>query len=100
MSCSLLLCLSKTFGYASRPALNPADRLGFFFYRVLLALSVFSCSLFYIFLFVCHTPFLLAHVCSEIDIWFPLVDQAEVPTAWWDAEADKSLLLGVFKHGT
>uniref|UniRef100_A0A8D2LEQ5 Chromodomain helicase DNA binding protein 8 n=1 Tax=Varanus komodoensis TaxID=61221 RepID=A0A8D2LEQ5_VARKO len=36
---------------------------------------------------------------SEIDIWFPLVDQAEVPTAWWDTEADKSLLLGVFKHG-
>ncbi|XP_029139800.1 chromodomain-helicase-DNA-binding protein 8 [Protobothrops mucrosquamatus] len=38
-------------------------------------------------------------VSSEIDIWFPLVDQAEVPTAWWDTEADKSLLLGVFKHG-
>uniref|UniRef100_A0A8C6X3U3 DNA helicase n=1 Tax=Naja naja TaxID=35670 RepID=A0A8C6X3U3_NAJNA len=36
---------------------------------------------------------------SETDIWFPLVDQAEVPTAWWDTEADKSLLLGVFKHG-
>uniref|UniRef100_A0A670ZIX5 Uncharacterized protein n=1 Tax=Pseudonaja textilis TaxID=8673 RepID=A0A670ZIX5_PSETE len=38
-------------------------------------------------------------VSSETDIWFPLVDQAEVPTAWWDTEADKSLLLGVFKHG-
>ncbi|ETE70788.1 Chromodomain-helicase-DNA-binding protein 8, partial [Ophiophagus hannah] len=38
-------------------------------------------------------------VGSETDIWFPLVDQAEVPTAWWDTEADKSLLLGVFKHG-
>ncbi|XP_062993883.1 chromodomain-helicase-DNA-binding protein 8 isoform X8 [Elgaria multicarinata webbii] len=38
-------------------------------------------------------------VSSEIDIWFPLVDQAEVPTAWWDTETDKSLLLGVFKHG-
>lgn len=36
---------------------------------------------------------------SEIDIWFPLVEQLEVPTAWWDAEADKSLLIGVFKHG-
>ncbi|XP_026539731.1 chromodomain-helicase-DNA-binding protein 8 isoform X2 [Notechis scutatus] len=36
---------------------------------------------------------------SETDIWFPLVDQAEVPTGWWDTEADKSLLLGVFKHG-
>ncbi|XP_015275945.1 PREDICTED: chromodomain-helicase-DNA-binding protein 8 [Gekko japonicus] len=42
---------------------------------------------------------LAGSVASEIDIWFPLVDQAEVPTAWWDAEADKSLLLGVFKHG-
>ncbi|XP_014813390.1 PREDICTED: chromodomain-helicase-DNA-binding protein 8-like [Calidris pugnax] len=36
---------------------------------------------------------------SEIDIWFPLVEQLEVPTSWWDAEADKSLLIGVFKHG-
>uniref|UniRef100_A0A8C0HAR8 Chromodomain helicase DNA binding protein 8 n=1 Tax=Chelonoidis abingdonii TaxID=106734 RepID=A0A8C0HAR8_CHEAB len=36
---------------------------------------------------------------SEIDIWFPLVEQLEVPTGWWDAEADKSLLIGVFKHG-
>ncbi|KAM4808492.1 chromodomain-helicase-DNA-binding protein 8 [Rhinophrynus dorsalis] len=35
----------------------------------------------------------------EIDIWFPQVDQVEVPSLWWDREADKSLLLGVFKHG-
>ncbi|XP_075597457.1 chromodomain-helicase-DNA-binding protein 8 [Balearica regulorum gibbericeps] len=42
----------------------------------------------------------LKHQCNnEIDIWFPLVEQLEVPTAWWDAEADKSLLIGVFKHG-
>ncbi|XP_069490011.1 chromodomain-helicase-DNA-binding protein 8 isoform X3 [Ambystoma mexicanum] len=34
-----------------------------------------------------------------VDIWFPEVDQLEVPTSWWDTEADKSLLLGVFKHG-
>jgi len=27
------------------------------------------------------------------------VEQLEVPTPWWDAEADKSLLIGVFKHG-
>ncbi|XP_009886654.1 PREDICTED: chromodomain-helicase-DNA-binding protein 8, partial [Charadrius vociferus] len=38
-------------------------------------------------------------VASEIDIWFPLVEQLEVPTSWWDSEADKSLLIGVFKHG-
>ncbi|KAM8793631.1 chromodomain-helicase-DNA-binding protein 8-like [Eudromia elegans] len=36
---------------------------------------------------------------SDVDVWFPLVEQQEVPAAWWDAEADKSLLLGVFKHG-
>ncbi|MBN3308605.1 CHD8 protein, partial [Amia calva] len=35
----------------------------------------------------------------EIDIWIPEVEQVEVPSRWWDAEADKSLLLGVFKHG-
>uniref|UniRef100_F6T0B0 Chromodomain helicase DNA binding protein 8 n=1 Tax=Ornithorhynchus anatinus TaxID=9258 RepID=F6T0B0_ORNAN len=38
-------------------------------------------------------------ISSEIDIWFPVVDQLEVPTDWWDSEADKSLLIGVFKHG-
>ncbi|KAM8961534.1 chromodomain-helicase-DNA-binding protein 8 isoform 1-T1 [Pelodytes ibericus] len=36
---------------------------------------------------------------KEIDIWFPQVDQVEVPSLWWDREADKSLLIGVFKHG-
>ncbi|XP_051631541.1 LOW QUALITY PROTEIN: chromodomain-helicase-DNA-binding protein 8-like, partial [Manacus candei] len=36
---------------------------------------------------------------SEIRVWVPLVEQLEVPSAWWDPEADKSLLLGVFKHG-
>ncbi|XP_029435998.1 chromodomain-helicase-DNA-binding protein 8 isoform X2 [Rhinatrema bivittatum] len=35
----------------------------------------------------------------DIDIWFPEVDQLEVPTDWWTSEADKSLLFGVFKHG-
>ncbi|XP_061225878.1 chromodomain-helicase-DNA-binding protein 9-like isoform X3 [Neopsephotus bourkii] len=36
---------------------------------------------------------------SEIDVWVPEPDQSEVPTEWWDADADKSLLIGVFKHG-
>ncbi|KAM4754425.1 LOW QUALITY PROTEIN: chromodomain-helicase-DNA-binding protein 8-like [Cyanocitta cristata] len=36
---------------------------------------------------------------SDVHIWFPLLEQLEVPTAWWDPEADKSLLIGVFKHG-
>ncbi|XP_028649461.1 chromodomain-helicase-DNA-binding protein 8 [Erpetoichthys calabaricus] len=36
---------------------------------------------------------------SEIDIGFPEVDQLELPARWWDSEADKSLLIGVFKHG-
>ncbi|XP_069044794.1 chromodomain-helicase-DNA-binding protein 8-like [Lepisosteus oculatus] len=35
----------------------------------------------------------------EIDIWMPEMDQLEVPARWWDSEADKSLLIGVFKHG-
>lgn len=29
----------------------------------------------------------------------PEMEQQEVPAAWWDAEADRSLLAGVFKHG-
>uniref|UniRef100_A0A8C6J6L4 DNA helicase n=1 Tax=Melopsittacus undulatus TaxID=13146 RepID=A0A8C6J6L4_MELUD len=36
---------------------------------------------------------------SEVDIWIPEPFHAEVPADWWDKEADKSLLIGVFKHG-
>ncbi|XP_023688336.2 chromodomain-helicase-DNA-binding protein 8 isoform X1 [Paramormyrops kingsleyae] len=35
----------------------------------------------------------------DIDIWMPEMEQLEVPSVWWDAEADRSLLVGVFKHG-
>ncbi|KAL2076371.1 hypothetical protein ACEWY4_028035 [Coilia grayii] len=36
---------------------------------------------------------------SELDIWIPQPFHAEIPTDWWNSEADKSLLIGVFKHG-
>ncbi|XP_052032007.1 chromodomain-helicase-DNA-binding protein 7 isoform X2 [Apodemus sylvaticus] len=36
---------------------------------------------------------------SEADVWIPEPFHAEVPADWWDREADKSLLIGVFKHG-
>lgn len=29
----------------------------------------------------------------------PEMEQQEVPAGWWDAEADRSLLAGVYKHG-
>ncbi|KAM9790504.1 chromodomain-helicase-DNA-binding protein 8 isoform X2 [Syngnathus typhle] len=35
----------------------------------------------------------------DVDIWMPEMEQQEVPTTWWDGEADRSLLAGVFKHG-
>uniref|UniRef100_A0A4W5RJS6 Chromodomain helicase DNA binding protein 8 n=1 Tax=Hucho hucho TaxID=62062 RepID=A0A4W5RJS6_9TELE len=35
----------------------------------------------------------------DIDIWMPEMEQQEVPSGWWDTEADRSLLVGVFKHG-
>lgn len=35
----------------------------------------------------------------EINLWVPQIDQADLPALWWDREADKSLLIGVFKHG-
>uniref|UniRef100_A0A670JFG9 Chromodomain helicase DNA binding protein 9 n=1 Tax=Podarcis muralis TaxID=64176 RepID=A0A670JFG9_PODMU len=41
----------------------------------------------------------LGNYFSEIDIWVPEPDHSEVPAEWWDTEADKSLLIGVFKHG-
>ncbi|XP_051944693.1 chromodomain-helicase-DNA-binding protein 8 isoform X1 [Hippocampus zosterae] len=34
-----------------------------------------------------------------VDIWMPEMEQQEVPAGWWDGEADRSLLAGVFKHG-
>lgn len=36
---------------------------------------------------------------SELDVWIPQPFHAEVPADWWDGDADKSLLVGVFKHG-
>uniref|UniRef100_A0A671Y5X8 Chromodomain helicase DNA binding protein 8 n=1 Tax=Sparus aurata TaxID=8175 RepID=A0A671Y5X8_SPAAU len=35
----------------------------------------------------------------DVDIWMPEMEQQEVPAGWWDAEADRSLLAGVYKHG-
>ncbi|XP_041659897.1 chromodomain-helicase-DNA-binding protein 8 isoform X2 [Cheilinus undulatus] len=35
----------------------------------------------------------------DLDIWMPEMEQQEVPARWWDAESDRSLLAGVFKHG-
>ncbi|XP_054151241.1 LOW QUALITY PROTEIN: chromodomain-helicase-DNA-binding protein 8-like [Melozone crissalis] len=40
-----------------------------------------------------------ASASGEVQIGFPVLEQPEPPSAWWDPEADKSLLLGVFKHG-
>ncbi|XP_057349240.1 chromodomain-helicase-DNA-binding protein 9-like [Manis pentadactyla] len=36
---------------------------------------------------------------SDIDVWVPEPDHSEVPAEWWDFDADKSLLIGVLKHG-
>ncbi|XP_049635058.1 chromodomain-helicase-DNA-binding protein 6 isoform X3 [Suncus etruscus] len=35
----------------------------------------------------------------ELEVLLPDIDYVEIPVDWWDAEADKSLLIGVFKHG-
>ncbi|XP_035391960.1 chromodomain-helicase-DNA-binding protein 8 isoform X1 [Electrophorus electricus] len=35
----------------------------------------------------------------DVDIWLPEMEQQDVPSGWWDAEADRCLLIGVFKHG-
>ncbi|XP_046701763.1 LOW QUALITY PROTEIN: chromodomain-helicase-DNA-binding protein 6 [Silurus meridionalis] len=36
---------------------------------------------------------------SKLDVSLPEIDYIEIPTGWWDSEADKSLLIGVHKHG-
>ncbi|XP_057701605.1 chromodomain-helicase-DNA-binding protein 6 isoform X1 [Corythoichthys intestinalis] len=35
----------------------------------------------------------------QLDVSLPDIDYIEIPASWWDAEADKSLLVGVHKHG-
>ena len=35
---------------------------------------------------------------SELAMDFP-APEGEPPSVWWDAECDRSLLVGVFKHG-
>lgn len=36
---------------------------------------------------------------SKLEVSLPDIDYIEIPAPWWDAEADKSLLIGVHKHG-
>lgn len=38
-------------------------------------------------------------LCRDIDIWLPEMEQQDVPSGWWDGEADRCLLIGVYKHG-
>uniref|UniRef100_A0A8C6Y3X1 Chromodomain helicase DNA binding protein 6 n=1 Tax=Naja naja TaxID=35670 RepID=A0A8C6Y3X1_NAJNA len=36
---------------------------------------------------------------KDLDVLLPDIDYVEIPVDWWNADADKSLLIGVFKHG-
>ncbi|KAG7236852.1 hypothetical protein INR49_000156 [Caranx melampygus] len=36
---------------------------------------------------------------SKLEFALPDIDYIEIPATWWDADADKSLLIGVHKHG-
>lgn len=49
----------------------------------------------------CETKVLngVVSVDSKLDVALPDIDYIEIPVSWWDAEADKSLLIGVHKHG-
>lgn len=44
---------------------------------------------------------LLACSCvdSKLEVSLPDIDYIEIPATWWDKDADKSLLIGVHKHG-
>uniref|UniRef100_A0A4W5NA66 Uncharacterized protein n=1 Tax=Hucho hucho TaxID=62062 RepID=A0A4W5NA66_9TELE len=41
----------------------------------------------------------LEGIPARYRVALPDIDYIEIPAGWWDAEADKSLLLGVHKHG-
>lgn len=59
-----------------------------------------SCDASFAFLFFYY--YLNHELCvfgSKLEVALPEVDYIEIPTGWWDAEADKSLLIGVHKHG-
>ncbi|TSZ40535.1 Chromodomain-helicase-DNA-binding protein 6 [Bagarius yarrelli] len=36
---------------------------------------------------------------SKLEVALPEIDYIEIPSGWWDVDADKSLLIGVHKHG-
>ncbi|KAJ8259214.1 hypothetical protein COCON_G00182260 [Conger conger] len=36
---------------------------------------------------------------NKLEVTLPDIDYVEIPVIWWDADADKSLLIGVHKHG-
>uniref|UniRef100_UPI00398E7DC2 chromodomain-helicase-DNA-binding protein 6 n=1 Tax=Pristiophorus japonicus TaxID=55135 RepID=UPI00398E7DC2 len=36
---------------------------------------------------------------SKLEVWIPEVDYNDVPVDWWGGDSDKSLLIGVYKHG-
>uniref|UniRef100_A0A8C5HEW9 Chromodomain-helicase-DNA-binding protein 6-like n=1 Tax=Gouania willdenowi TaxID=441366 RepID=A0A8C5HEW9_GOUWI len=36
---------------------------------------------------------------SKLEVVLPDIDYIEIPVTWWDGDADKSLLIGVHKHG-
>uniref|UniRef100_A0A8C6J6H1 DNA helicase n=1 Tax=Melopsittacus undulatus TaxID=13146 RepID=A0A8C6J6H1_MELUD len=47
----------------------------------------------------CGNHGLRAFSMGKLDVLLPDIDYVEIPVDWWNAEADKSLLIGVFKHG-
>ena len=37
-------------------------------------------------------------MCSTVNVNLP-VTEGDPPNDWWDEDADKSLVIGVYKHG-
>ena len=48
---------------------------------------------------VCESSVVVVVVVSKLEVALPDIDYIEIPAGWWDREADKSLLIGVHKHG-
>lgn len=58
-------------------------------------------AVFFIFVHVLSVGLIAWLLCvvSDVLVKMPYVD-GELPVYWWDSEADRCMIIGIFRHGT